>query len=312
MEERESFCLFCSLGCKFSLKVDKGMPLSPEFCPDYPVNEGRLCPKGLYAIELLGHPLRIAAPQIKDNGRFKEASWEESLRALAAKIAEVKGKYGSQSIGIVIDPNHTNEEILAVQELAMAIGTDSFACSFPPNDWELLFSTGTFFSGKIEDLENVNCSLIIGDLFVTHPVLAKRVIDAKYRTRGNSVIVIDPKRTNTAWHASTHLQNTPGSELPLLLGLLNSVLSLSLEQAKRVLEKPKEISGEPISKATGLRIGQIIMAARTFNDAEKGLVILCPGLRGIRDINLVAWLCKLIAANAKGDKQFMPLFTFGT
>ncbi len=308
MEERETFCLFCSLGCKLAVKVDKGMPVSPEFCADYPVNEGRLCPKGLYAMELLDHPMRIVAPQIKDNGKFKEASWEESLHSLVSKISEMKDKYGSQSIGIIIDPNHTNEEILAAQELAKIIGTDSLACSFPPNDWDLLCSSITF-PGNIEDVENVNCSLIVGDPFVTHSVLAKRVIAAKYKARGNSIIVIDPKRTNTAWFANTHLQNKPGSEALLLVGLLKSILSSSPE--KGITEKLQTIPDETISKATGLSTGQIAAAAKAFNDAEKGLVVLSPGLRGIKDINSVVWLCKLLVDNAKGDKQLMPLFTFG-
>ena len=311
MEQRESFCLFCSLGCKFAVKVDRGAPVSPEFCSDYPINEGRLCPKGLYAVELLDHPMRIVAPWIKDNGKFREASWEESLHSLASKISEVKGKYGAQSIGIIIDPNHTNEEILAAQELARVIGTDSFACSFPAGDWELLCPPGVVFTGKIEDLEEVNCSLIIGDLFVTHPVLARRVIEAKYKARGNSIIVIDPKRTNTAWYANTHLQNRPGTEALLLVGLLKSILSFSPEKLKGKMKKLEEIPDEAIFRATGLSTREIAVAARTFNDAEKGLVVLCPGIRGIQDINSLAWICKLLVDNAKGNKEFMPLFTFG-
>ena len=311
MEERESFCLLCSLGCKFAVRVDRDVALSPEFCSDYPVNEGRLCPRGLYATELLNHPRRLLTPRIRENGKFKETSWEESLGILASKIREVKDKHGSQSIGIVIDPNHTNEEILAAQELARVIGTDNFACTFPPNDWGLLRTPGIVSPGKIEDLENVNCSLIIGNLFVTHPVLARRVINAKYKARGNSIVVIDPERTNTAWFANTHLQNRPGSEALVLLGLLKFILSSSLEKGKDIKERIQAISDEAIAKATGLAARQIAMVARTFNDAERGMIILCPGLRGIKDVNSAAWICKLLVDNAKGDKSFMPLFTFG-
>jgi predicted molibdopterin-dependent oxidoreductase YjgC len=311
MEERESFCLFCSLGCKFAVKVDKGVALSPEFCPDYPINEGRLCPKGLYAIELLNHPRRLLAPRIKEDGKIKEISWEESLGTLASKISEVKGKYGSQAIGIVIGPNHTNEEILAAQELARAIGTDNFACSFPPNDWGLLSTPDIIPPTRVEDMENANCSLIIGNLFVTHPVLARGVIDAKYKARGNSIMVIDPERTNTAWFANTHLQNRPGTEALTLVGMLKSILSSSPERGENIKKKLQAVPDEAISKATGLSMSQIAMVARAFNDAEKGGVFLSPGFKGMADINLIAQLCKLLVENAKGDKSFMPLFTFG-
>ena len=309
MGEKESFCLFCSLGCKFAIKVEKGVALSPEFCPNYPTNEGRLCPKGLYAIELLNHPRRLTTPLIKEGERFKEVSWDESLRLLASKISEVKGKYGSESIGIIIDPNHTNEEILAIQKLAKIIGTHNFACSFPPNDWGLLRNPGIFPPEKIEDLEDVNCCLILGDPFAKHPVIAKRVIASKYKARGNSIIVIAPERTNTAWFANTHLQNRPGSEALLLVGLLKSILSFSEEgQEIRRLEK---IPDEAIFKATGIPRRQIAGAARTFNDAEKGMIILCPSFKGIKDISSVACICKLLVDNAKGNKGLMPLFTYG-
>ena len=311
MEERESFCLFCSLGCKFAVKINKGVALSPEFRPDYPINEGRLCPKGLYATELLNHPRRLIAPRIKENGKFREASWEESLHSLATKISEAKNKYGTHSIGIIIDPNHTNEEILAAKKLAESIGTDNFACSFLPNDWELLHTPGIVFPGKIEDLEEVNCSLIIGDLFVKHPVLARRVIEAKYKARGNNIIVIAPEQTNTAWFANTHLRNRPGSEALVFAGLLKSILSFSPEKGKELREKLEIISDEAIAKATGIATKQIDVAARTFNNAEKGMIILCPSFKGIKYISSVAWLSKLLADNAQGNKGLIPLFTFG-
>ncbi len=311
MEKRESFCLFCSLGCKFAMNVDHGVALSPEFCADGNMSEGRLCPKGLYAIELLEHPMRVAAPRIKENGKFREASWAESLHSLAARIAEVKSKYGAQSVGIIVDPNHTNEEILAARELAGVIGTDNLACSFAPNDWELLSSSVPVFAGNCEDLEDVNCSLIVGDAFVTHPVLAKRVIDAKYKARGNSIIVIDPRRSNTAWYASTHLQTRPGSEALLLAGLLKSLLRSSPGKEKDIKDKLEKISDGVITKATGISAAQMAAAAKAFNSAEKGLIVFCPGLRGVSDIGLVASLCELLANSAEGEKGFMPLFTFG-
>jgi len=151
----------------------------------------------------------------------------------------------------------------------------------------------------------------MGDVFVTHPVLARRIIDAKYKARGNKIIVIDPKRSNTAWYANTHLMVRPGNEALLLVGLLKAILRFSGEKGQEISDKLGKVPDEAIAKATGIATGQIREAAIAFNDAEKGLVILCPGLRGIRDVNLVAWLCKLITDSAKGDKQLMPLLTFG-
>jgi len=311
MEEKDTCCLFCSLGCKFAVKVDKGSALTTEFRFDSPVNEGRLCPKGFYGVELLNHNLRRLAPRIREDGTYKEASWEEGLRILISKIAEVKNKYGPQSIGIVIEPNHTNEEVFAAQELARIIGTNNFVCSLPSTDREVLNVPNTIFSGKTEDLLKSNCTFIIGDLFAKHPVLAKKVLDAKYQTRENSIIAVDSRETNTTGYADIHLQNRPGSDALVLAGLLKSSLGSSPEKAKDIRGKIAAISDEAIGKATGLTLRQIARAARTFNEAENGMVILCPGSRGTRDVNLLSWLCRLLVDNAAGKKQLMPLFTFG-
>lgn len=311
MEERESFCLFCSLGCKFSFKVDKGTASGPEFCAEYPINGGRLCPRGLYATELLNHPRRLIVPRVGEDGKFKEVPWDQSLQLLALEIGEVKSKYGSQAIGIVIDPNHSNEELVAAQELAKVIGTNNLACSFPPNDWGLLSALDIVSPARVEDIENANCTLVIGNLFVTHPVLARRVIDAKYKARGNTLMVIDPERTNTAWFANTHLQNRPGTEVLTLVGMLKSVLASSPELGKGIRDKLLAIPDEAISKATGLSMSQIGAVGRAFNDAEKGVVLLAPGFRGVADIKLAAQLCKLLVENTKGGKKFIPLFAYG-
>lgn len=311
MEEKSTCCLFCSLGCKFAVKVEKGSALTTEFRSDSPVNEGRLCPRGFYGVELLNHNLRRLTPRIKENGTYKDASWEKALLMLASKIAEVKDRYGPQSIGIVIEPNHTNEEVFAAQELARNIGTNNFVCSLPRTDQEVLNVPHIIFSGKTDDLTKANCTLIIGDLFAKHPVLAKRVLDARYQKRENSVIVVDSKETNTTGYADIHLQNQPGSEALVIAGLVKSILGSSPEKAKDIGGKIAAISGEAIVKATELTSGQIARAARTFNRAEKGVVILCPGSRGIRDVNLLSWLCRLLVDNAVGEKQLMPLFTYG-
>ncbi len=316
--EKRSVCLFCSLGCGLGIEVDGGGALGIEYYPEHPVNNGRLCPRGHYALELLNHPHRLYVPQIRDGEGLRKASWDEALNLLATRIDETRKSYGPQSIGIVLDPNHTNEEVEAGLRLAEAIGTSNFSCSFSPEDYGLLKGLrGLSYSEiKAEELEEFNCILVIGSLFESHPILAKRVIGAKYKKRGNSLIVIDPQRTNTALFANIHLENRPGSEALVLAGILKSLIKGASEEAvgkwggelKAGLEN---IPDEAISQASGIRMGQLAEAARVFNDSEKGVVILSPGFGRHRGLPELAQLSILLANLSKGEKGILPLFTFG-
>ncbi len=311
MERIESYCMFCSLGCKLAIKTSKSGATTPDFCSDYPLTGGNLCPRGLYATELLNHNQRIVCPLVREGRTFQETSWDEGFHILISKIKELRNSYGPQSIGIIIDPNHTNEEIIAARELAKTIGTDNISCSFSPNDRELLGTTNITSNGSAKEIEDVDYYLIIGDLFVRHPVLAKKIIASKYKSRENSVVVIDPKRTNTAWHASIHLQNKPGSEIILLMGILKSFFNHYPEKGKDLGKKLESLPDEDIARATGINLEQLATVSRGFNNAEKGAIILCPGIKGVRDIGILSQLARLLTENYKGDKKYIPLFTYG-
>ena len=91
---------------------------------DFPVNEGRLCPKGVTAYLQVHHPDRLLHPLIKRNGKFVRASWDEALDLVVSKFKELQTKHGKDSIGVYSGSSLTTEKTYLMGKFARAgLGT---------------------------------------------------------------------------------------------------------------------------------------------------------------------------------------------
>jgi assimilatory nitrate reductase catalytic subunit len=93
-------CPYCGMQCGMNLLVENNHVVGVEPRYDFPVNEGRLCPKGVTAYLQTHHPDRLLYPLIKRNGNFERASWDEALDLVVLKLKELQDKYGKDSIAV--------------------------------------------------------------------------------------------------------------------------------------------------------------------------------------------------------------------
>jgi predicted molibdopterin-dependent oxidoreductase YjgC len=114
-------CTYCGVGCQLNLHVKDGRVVKISGVSDVAPNYGSLCVKGRFAYDFIGSPDRMTAPLIKENGEFKEASWEEALDLVARKLGDIKTEFGSDSIGVLTSARITNEENYVVQKFARAV-----------------------------------------------------------------------------------------------------------------------------------------------------------------------------------------------
>jgi formate dehydrogenase major subunit len=92
----------------------------------HPVNEGKLCIKGWNLHEYVNSPTRLRSPLVRMNGRFRQATWDKALEFTAGRLKEITGKYGPDSIGVLVSAKMTNEENYLAQKFARAaIGTNN-------------------------------------------------------------------------------------------------------------------------------------------------------------------------------------------
>ena len=119
-------CPYCGVGCGVLLVVKNGQVVDTRPWAGHAVSEGRLCIKGWNAHQFIHHPERLTKPLIRENGEFRESSWEEALGLVARRLTEIKGKTGPDSIAFLSSAKCTNEENYLLQKFARAvIGTNN-------------------------------------------------------------------------------------------------------------------------------------------------------------------------------------------
>ena len=119
-------CSYCGVGCQLYLHVRDNTVVKITGVEDVAPNYGSLCVKGRFGFDFIHSPDRLKAPLIKENGSFREATWDEALDLVAGKFKEIKAEHGSDSIGMLTSARITNEENYIAQKFARAvIGTNN-------------------------------------------------------------------------------------------------------------------------------------------------------------------------------------------
>ena len=285
---KKSLCLFCSLGCGVAFRCDGDHAKELDYDKENPVCNGALCPRGHYNIELLTHPGRLMEPMI---GR-RRVSWSEALAFLHQELK----LFRPEEIGIVLSTNASCEDAYLAARLAKLIGTDKLAATGELADLEAFRGYQYDVPGaqlaQLEEIDNAEALLIVGDLLVRSPVLSQRINKVKYGKRGNKIIVIDPNKTHTAWFATAQLRNQPGTEALVLAALAGAGLDPAL-----------------VAERTGLSQALLVAAAYDFNAATSGTIIVVPGANKQRN-DLLVYFAKLLAARSP-NKKFISFYSGG-
>ena len=202
----KTVCTYCGVGCSFDVWTKDRHILKVEPL-DGPTNGISTCVKGKFGWDYVNSPDRLTKPLIRENGTFREASWDEALDLVARRFGEIKANTGPDSLAFISSSKCTNEESYLMQKLARAvIGTNNMDncsryCQAPATQG--LFRTVGYGgdSGSIKDIENAGLVIIIGsNTAESHPVLATRVKRA-HKLRGQKLIVSDLRENEMARRA---------------------------------------------------------------------------------------------------------------
>ncbi|HTY13642.1 MAG TPA: molybdopterin-dependent oxidoreductase [Candidatus Omnitrophota bacterium] len=293
-----SICLFCSLGCGVCFRKEGERVVQIDYDTENPVNNGSLCPRGHYNLELIEHPQRLGYPLIGN----KRAEWEEALSMLRSKLKDAE----PSTVGILISGMASNEEALLAGKLARTLGITNISCAGDASDAETYggarFETPVCSLGKVGEIDRGDAVMVIGDILNRSPVLSQRINKVKYGKRGNKVIVIDPDRSHTSWFATSHLKLKPGSEAALLAGMIKVI---SEDNGKGAID----IDLGKVAEMTGIPAAAIAAAARDFNCAASGFAIMSPSRSRSRN-DLVKYLVRLICDLSPNKKQ-AAFYCFG-
>lgn len=288
-----TICPFCGCGCQFYLEVldDEIVGLIP--CKTDEISEGKLCIKGRNAHKFVYHNERLKTPLIKRNGRFKQASWQETLDIISQRLNESKQHFGPDSIAFLSSAKCTNEENFLLMKFARAvIGTNNIDhCARLCHSSTVVGLTSSFGSGamtnSIPELENADCILVIGSNTIEqHPLVGSRILEAK--GNGAKLIVVDPRRTPLANFADVYLQIRPGSDVCLLNGFMNILITEGLIDREFISQRTKgyeefrqkieQYTPNKVQKVSGVSSEDLQRAARIYGEAEKAPIVYCMGI----------------------------------
>ena len=224
-------CPYCAFQCGMCIRVDSEptgettSTISPD--PAFPVNLGQMCIKGFTAGALLDHPARLKSPLIRQpDGGFREASWEEALDEVARRLLRIKDAHGAEALAAFGSGGLTNEKAYLLGKFArLALGTPyidyngRYCMSSAAAAQNKAFGIDRGLPFPVADIARARTILLWGsNCSDTLPPIMQWF--DQQRDNGGTLIVADPRRTETARRAQLHLQLIPGSDLALANGLL--------------------------------------------------------------------------------------------
>ena len=224
-------CPYCAFQCGMSIRVNKdsvGRSI-PEITPDptFPVNLGQMCIKGFTAGALLEHPERLVSPMIRGvDGELREASWAEAFEVIADRLLRIKAAHGAEALAAFGSGGLTNEKAYLLGKFVrVALGSPyidyngRYCMSSATAAQNKAFGIDRGMPFPVADIARAGTILLWGSNCADTLPPIMQWFDEQ-RERGGSLIVVDPRRTETARRAHLHLQLTPGSDLALANGLL--------------------------------------------------------------------------------------------
>ncbi|HET7313641.1 formate dehydrogenase subunit alpha [Salinisphaera sp.] len=219
IKRTKTVCTYCGVGCAFEMWTRDRQILKIQ--PDHraPANGISTCIKGKFGWDFVNSDKRLTTPLVRENGSFREASWDEALDRVVEGLRGVAKAHGADAVSFVASSKCTNEESYLMQKLARAVfGTNNIDncsryCQNPATAG--LFRTVGYGgdAGTIKDLESAEVVLIIGsNTAETHPVIASRMKRA-HKLYGQKHIVADPHRQEMAERANIHLRPENSTDL---------------------------------------------------------------------------------------------------
>lgn len=281
-------CPYCGFGCKLiidsqtlTVRPYKGEP-----------NKGRICPKGLYAMEFALSKDRIKKPLKREKNVLKPVTWGQAMEEISHKLLEIREFYGPDAVAFIASSKTSNEENYLLQKIARLFGTNNIDnCARVCHEasvhaLKITLGTGTQ-TNPYEDLENFGAILIWGyNPAESHPVVLEYIGNAK--KKGAKIIVVDVRETITMNFADYKLLIKPGTDIVLANAMMHVIIQEELYNEEFIRKRTTGFSEirmatmkytpEYAERVTGIPAPLIREVAREFALAGSGAIMWGMGV----------------------------------
>lgn len=276
-----SVCGFCSTGCGLNVHLKDGQAVNLSAATHYPVNLGMACPKGWEALSCLSAPDRATTPLLRnpETGRLEPTDWDQAMQVFTLKFKAIMDKHGPESVAFLSTGQICTEE-LALLGCLWKFGMGALHCD--SNTRQCMATAHVAYKQSFgfdappftyADFELSDTLVFIGaNPCIAHPIMWQRVLRNKNQP---NIIVVDPRRTETAMNATQHLALAPKSDLTLLYGLANLLvqngwvdrefIARSTTGYAEFAEFVRQFTPDKVAAETGLTVGEIYRCAETIH-----------------------------------------------
>ena len=289
-EKRIGVCNLCEAICGLELTVEDGRVTGVRGNPADPLSRGHICPKGVAIADVHADPDRLRRPVRRVDGRFVEVGWDEALDLVAENLARVVTAHGRDALAVYLgNPNvHSLGSMTHASAMVKALRTrnrySATSVDQLPHQLVAHLMFGHQLLLPIPDIDRTDHFLVIGanpmasnGSLMTVPDFPQRVRDL--RARGGRMVVVDPRRTETAAVADQHLFVRPGTDAWVLLAMVHVVLRDGLADVPAYadgLEAVREAVGpftpEVAERHSGIPAAEVERLAHDLAEAPRGVV----------------------------------------
>jgi ferredoxin-nitrate reductase len=291
-------CSYCGVGCGIEVTENSEGKLSLKGDVDHPSNKGMLCSKGMNLhYTAMDYSDRLTYPQMRYNRNMpmQQVSWDDALDRAAVIFKTMIKKHGPDSVGFYVSGQCLTEEYYVINKLIKGfigsnnIDTNSRLCmSSAVVGYKMTLGEDSV-PVSYEDIELADCFFVTGaNPAWCHPIIWRRVMAHKEANPSLKIIVVDPRRTQTAMEADLHLQIVPGTDITLtnaigrclieMNGIDNDFIDHHTDGFDVYKNQVYQRTIEEAATICGIEVTDILLAAKYIKEANGFISMWTMGL----------------------------------
>ncbi len=300
-KETKSTCPYCGVGCGVIIESQGTQITGVRGDPDHPANFGKLCTKGSTLALTASAPItlqtRLLQPMRREHRseKPKPVSWDNALDFAATSFAQIIQEHGPDAVGFYISGQLLTEDYYVFNKLVKGqIGTNNI----DTNSRLCMSSAVAGYKQTLgadapptcyDDVNHASCIFIVGsNTAYAHPILFRRIEEAKQKNPALKIIFADPRKTDTAEIADLYLPLLPGTDVALFNGILHIMLwegwidtayiaahTNGFDELKTLA---RDYTPEHVAQICGIKKEDLFAAAKLFASSSATLSLYCQGL----------------------------------
>jgi formate dehydrogenase major subunit len=316
-----SVCPVCGVGCQIEALV-KDNRLVRIDSPDLTGNRGILCYKGRFAPLDRKHERVNTALVRNSHGKLEASPLSKTINIVAKKLAELKARYGTNSIAGIVSSQASNESLKAFKEFITETIGSKLIDTLDGDIYRTITQgintyqekAGLDTEASLEDILKADCILIAGaNPLESHPVVGSYIVRAAKHSKAK-LIVFDPTQNYFAYHANLWLKPKEGKETLALSVLTRSMLDKGTKKGyawtKKIASSLKDVNVKQGSEQTGIVSDDFIEAAEMLGKARRSIIIYGDGILKQKNPGLITSLLELAAiasSQSSGKPRILSL-----